>query len=208
MTKTQTVSAAVTPVTESASVTLRGALRKQKHMEAKRAAREEKKKEAKGTKVSRGVRFYSTHDVAANVRALRGDRTKHFAAQLDVCKVAIAETQKLLLERGKAGDIAGMTTASTQLVKLQANTAHIEAKAKNGAFSEADADALDVAIAMQCVAMLRSFRVYVEENADEKKAFKLGVITDDATRNAIRSKLAELLEVCIEHNVFPKVGQR
>lgn len=207
-TSEKVVSATVSPVTEKASVTLRGALRRQRHLAEKRAAREAKRGEKKGTKVSRGVNFYSVHDVASNVRALRGDRATHFADQLDTCRIAMTETQLLLLECGKKGDVTGMTAASTQLVKLQGNAAHIEGKLKAGVFSEADADALDVAVAMQCVAMLRSFRIYVEENADETKAFKLGVITDEAARTAIRGKLAELLEVCVTHDVFPKVGKR
>jgi hypothetical protein len=204
----KTVPATVTPVTENATAILRGALRKERRKAERKAKREARQKEKKGTKVSRGVLFYSKHDVASNVRALRGDRATHYAAQLDVCREAIEATRAKLAACGLAADIEGMQHAAAQLTKLQANAAHIEAKAKDGAFTEEDADALDVAVAMQCVAMLRSFRIYVEPNATESNAAKLGVIANESTRKAIRSKLAELLEVCVTNNVFPEIGKR
>jgi len=208
MSQTKSITADVTPVTENATVILRGALRKERRKAERKAKREAKAKDTKHTKVSRGIRFYSMHDVASNVRALRGDRTTHYATQLEVCKDAIAVTRAKLLECGTKGDIEGMQLAAQQLAKLQANATHIEAKAKAGAFTEEDADALDVAVAMQTVALLRSFRIYVEPNANEKNAAKLGVITDEKVRKAIRMKLAELLEVCVKHNVFPEIGKR
>lgn len=205
---TKTVTSNVNAATEKASTVLRGALRKEQRKAARKAKREAAQKEKKGTKVSRGILFYSSHDVASNIRALRGDRATFFAAQLEMCDTAIAAVRSRLTACGLAADIEGMQQCAAELTKLQANRVHIEQRSKAGAFNEADADRLDVEVSMQVVAMLRSFRVYVEENANERSAAKLGVISNEAVRKDIRKKLAELLEVCVKHNVFPEVGKR
>lgn len=192
---------------ESKNVVLRGAQRQQSR-KAQRAAKKAAKNATKGTKqhASRGINGVSSFNVQSITDALTGDATQYLTTQLEAQENSHADVlnalQAAIADGAEVDVIIGHSVA---IKKLSSDIARTKAQIKDKTPSDEALDMLDRIATRQLRALLTSFVYFVLPTAEETKAAKLGVVSDEAERAIVRAAMVEMLRKC--KGMFPKVAQ-